>query len=131
MPYQVFFDQEIVIFREDLMARMLRNVVGVKPDVKSEDLKRFLVQSILDQSHLSPLTINIQPVLSDYDHSLRLYPLPTTLVLADKYDSYKVTYTGCHVLNPGSFVGKSLVFSTYTPAEVNSEECVLPMDEED
>lgn len=37
-----FFDQEIVIFREDLMARMLRNVVGVKQDVKSEDLKRFV-----------------------------------------------------------------------------------------
>lgn len=37
-----FFDQEIVIFREDLMARMLRNIVGVKPDVKSEDLKRFV-----------------------------------------------------------------------------------------
>ncbi|PPQ77434.1 hypothetical protein CVT25_011016 [Psilocybe cyanescens] len=126
-----FFDQEIVIFREDLMSKMLRNVVGVKPDVKSEDLKRFLVQSILDQSHLSPLTINIQPVLSDYDHSLRLYPLPTALVLADKYDSYKVTYTGCHVFNPGSFIGKSLTFSTYTPAEVNSEECVLALDEED
>ena len=37
-----FFDQEIVVFREDLMARMLRNVVGVKQDVKSEDLKRFV-----------------------------------------------------------------------------------------
>ncbi|KAH9482742.1 DNA polymerase epsilon subunit B [Psilocybe cubensis] len=126
-----FFDQEIVIFREDLMARMLRNVVGVKPEAKSEDLKRFLVQSILDQSHLSPFTINIQPVLSDYDHSLRLYPLPTALILADKYDSYKVTYTGCHVFNPGSFIGKSLTLSTYTPAEVNSEECVLALDDED
>lgn len=126
-----FFDQEVVVFREDLMARMLRNVVGVKPDVKSEDLKRYLVQSILDQSHLSPLTINIQPVLSDYDHTLRLYPLPTALVLADRYDSYKVTYTGCHVFNPGSFIGKSLSFSTYTPAEVNSEECTLLVDEED
>jgi len=126
-----FFDQEIVVFREDLMARILRNVVGVKPDVKSEDLKRFLVQSILDQSHLSPLTINIQPVLSDYDHTLRLYPLPTALVLADRYDGYKVTYTGCHVFNPGSFIGKSLSFSTYTPAEVNSEECILRVDEED
>ncbi|KAF8913996.1 epsilon DNA polymerase [Gymnopilus junonius] len=126
-----FFDQEIVIFREDLMSKLLRNVVGVKPEVKNEDLKRFLVQSILDQSHLCPLTINIQPVLSDYDHSLRLYPLPTTLVLADKYESYKVTYTGCHVFNPGSFVGKSLTFYTYTPAEVNSDECVMTMDEEE
>lgn len=44
------------------------------------------------------------------------------LVLADKYEKYKITYTGCHVFNPGSFVGKSFVFSTYKPAETNSEE---------
>lgn len=37
-----FFDQEIVIFREDSMARMLRNIVGVKPDARSDDLKRFV-----------------------------------------------------------------------------------------
>ncbi|RDB22824.1 DNA polymerase epsilon subunit B [Hypsizygus marmoreus] len=126
-----FFDQEIVIFREDTMSRMLRNIVGVKPDVGSDDLKRYLVQTILDQAHLSPLTVNIQPTLSDYDHALRLYPLPTALVLADKYDRYKITYTGCHVFNPGSFIGNSFVFSTYKPAEANSEECVLDMDSED
>ncbi|KAK7061812.1 DNA polymerase epsilon subunit [Favolaschia claudopus] len=127
-----FFDQEIVVLREDLMAKMLRNVVGVKPDARSDDLKKFLVQSILDQSHLCPLTVNIQATLSDYDHSLRLYPLPTAIVLADKYDRYKVTYTGCHVFNPGSFVGgTSFVFSTYQPAEVNSEECVLEEDAEE
>lgn len=37
-----FFEQEIVIFREDLMSRMLRNLVGVKPDVKNDDLKRYV-----------------------------------------------------------------------------------------
>ncbi|KAK7695908.1 hypothetical protein QCA50_000547 [Cerrena zonata] len=37
-----FFEQEIVIFREDLMARMLRNLVGVKPDVRNDDLKRYV-----------------------------------------------------------------------------------------
>lgn len=37
-----FFDQEVVIFREDLMSRMLRNLVGVKPDVKNDDLKRYV-----------------------------------------------------------------------------------------
>ncbi|KAF9534221.1 epsilon DNA polymerase [Crepidotus variabilis] len=125
-----FFNQEIVIFREDLMSRMLRNVVGVKQEVKSEDLKRFLVQSILDQGHLTPLTRNVQPVLSDFDHCLRLYPLPTALVLADRYDAYKVTYTGCHVFNPGRFFGKGLTFSMYTPAEVNSEECILALEED-
>ena len=37
-----FFNQEIVIFREDTMARMLRNLVGVKPDVGGEELKRYV-----------------------------------------------------------------------------------------
>ena len=41
------FGQEIVIFREDLMARMLRNLVGVKPDVENDDLKRFVRGSAL------------------------------------------------------------------------------------
>jgi DNA polymerase epsilon subunit 2 len=72
-----FFDQEIVVFREDTMARTLRNICGVKPNVESDDLKKFLVQTMLDQAHLSPIITNIQPVSSDYDHSLRLYPLPT------------------------------------------------------
>jgi len=43
------------------------------------------------------------------------------VVLADKYDSYRMTYEGCHVFNPGRFVGRSLGFSTYTPATRESE----------
>ena len=41
-----FFDQEIVIFREDTMSKMLRNVVGVKPDVGSDDLKRYVGRAL-------------------------------------------------------------------------------------
>ncbi|KAI0921833.1 hypothetical protein AcV5_000679 [Taiwanofungus camphoratus] len=126
-----FFEQEIVVFREDLMAKMLRSLVGVKPDVRDDDLKRYLVQSILDQSHLVPLTNSIQPVLSDFDHTLRLYPLPTAVVLADRYDRFQMTYEGCHVFNPGSFIGNSFTFSAYTPSRRESEECILDMDPED
>jgi len=94
-----FFDQEIVVFREDSMSRMLRNITaGVKLDATGDDLKRYvryfrfpnaqsltklnvfqLVQSILDQAHLSPFANHIQPTLSDHDHALRLYPLPTAV----------------------------------------------------
>ncbi|KAF8525322.1 epsilon DNA polymerase [Gautieria morchelliformis] len=116
-----FFSQEIVVFREDMMARMLRNLVGVKPNPGTDDLKRYLVQSVIDQCHLSPLTTHIQPTLCEYDHSLRLYPMPTTLVLADKYERYELTYEGCHVFNPGSFLGASYAFSTYYPATGKSE----------
>ncbi|GJE84193.1 epsilon DNA polymerase [Phanerochaete sordida] len=125
-----FCDQEMVIFREDLMARMLRNLVGVKPDVREDDLKRYLVQSVLDQSHLVPLTASIQPTLPEFDHTLRLYPLPTTVVLADKYDRYQMTYEGCHVFNPGSFLGNSFGFSAYIPVRRESEECVLGFDDD-
>lgn len=38
-----------------------------------------LVQTILDQSHLSPLAKSVQPVHSEYDHTLRVYPLPTAV----------------------------------------------------
>lgn len=126
-----FFAQEIVVFREDTMARMLRNTAEVKPNVSGEDLRRYLVQTLLDQSHLTPLTSQIQPVSFDFDHSLRLYPLPTAVVVADRYEKYKLTYSGCHVFNPGSFVGSSFTFSTYCPAEGSSEEGIIPMNLED
>ena len=32
-----------------------------------------------------------------------------------------MTYEGCHVFNPGRFIGRSLGFSTYTPATRESE----------
>lgn len=93
------FGQEIIVYRDDIMARMLRNLVGVKPDVQTDDLKRFvrptfkilicfpmltihkLVQSVVDQSHLSPFTRTVQPILPEYDHALRLYPVPTAVSL--------------------------------------------------
>lgn len=126
-----FFAQEVVIFREDTMARMLRNTLEVKSNVAGEDLRRYLVQTLLDQSHLTPLTIDIQPVLPDFDHSLRLYPLPTAVILADQYEKYKLTYSGCHVFNPGTFVGSCFTFSTYCPAVGSSEEGIIPVDAED
>lgn len=43
------------------------------------------------------------------------------VVLADKYESYRLTYTGCHVFNPGRFVGRSFEFASYSPANKESE----------
>ncbi|KLO18036.1 epsilon DNA polymerase [Schizopora paradoxa] len=124
-----FCGQELVIFREDTMARMLRHLVGVKPDVEKDDLQRFLVQSIIDQSTLSPFTRNIQPVLPEFDYTLRLYPMPVAVILADKYQSYELTYEGCHVFNPGSFVGNAFEFYTYFPARRRSECSTVELEE--
>lgn len=39
------------------------------------------MQTVLDQSHLMPVTVSIEPTLAEYDHTLRLYPLPTAVSL--------------------------------------------------
>ena len=135
-----YFGQEIVIYREDLMGRMVRGLVGVKEE-EGADMKRYvsaierflfmeqLVQTILDQSHLSPLPQSTRPTLWEYDHALRLYPMPTAVVLADKYERYELTYEGCHVFNPGRFVsgggaegeGGEFEWAMYYPATGRSE----------
>ncbi|KAG9044272.1 DNA-directed DNA polymerase epsilon, subunit B [Tulasnella sp. UAMH 9824] len=122
--------QEIVVFRHDLMAKMLRNLIGVKPETDSGDLKRYLVQTILDQGHLSPLSLSVQPIIWELDHTMRLYPMPTALILADKYERYELTYEGCHVFNPGTFQGTEFGFSTYYPETRRSEPSRLGEEED-
>ncbi|KAK8843454.1 DNA polymerase epsilon subunit B [Kwoniella newhampshirensis] len=130
-----YFGMEVVICREDLMGKMVRNLVGVKKDEGEVDMKRYLVQTILDQTHLSPLPISIRPTLWEYDHSLRLYPMPSAVILADKYERYELTYEGCHVFNPGRFVGSGgegggeFEWSMYYPATGRSERSALTLDQ--
>lgn len=74
-------------------------------DQHSIHSSRKLVKTILDQSHLSPFPLSTRPVLWDYAHTLSLYPLPNVLVLADgEAEAFAVTYEGCLVVNPGSYV---------------------------
>lgn len=54
-------------------------------------------------------------------HSTECLGLRTQVVIADKYESYRLTYTGCHVFNPGRFVGRSFEFASYSPANKESE----------
>lgn len=61
------------------MARMNRNAIRVGGDAGGVDMRAALAQTILDQAHLAPLPLAIRPILWDYDHSLRLYPMPTTV----------------------------------------------------
>ncbi|OMH85263.1 DNA polymerase epsilon subunit 2 [Zancudomyces culisetae] len=74
-----FCSQEIVVFREDLVKKMRRNcVVWPKSSdtLFEENVKELVVKTIISQSHLSPFPLRVEPVLWEYDHSLRLYPNP-------------------------------------------------------
>lgn len=63
---------------------------------------RALTRTILSQSHLSPFPLSARPLHWDFAHALGLYPLPTSLVLADsEAPAFVVKYCGCTVMNPG------------------------------
>ncbi|KAI7943172.1 hypothetical protein MJO29_013016 [Puccinia striiformis f. sp. tritici] len=93
-----------------------------------------LVQTILDQAHLSPFPIPASPVIWEQDQALRLYPMPTAvrIVLPNlemipccvgSYPAYTLTYEECHVFNPGSFgIGSRPVWANYHMATCTSEQ---------
>lgn len=60
-----FFGQEIVVYRDDVMSRMLRHLVGVKPDARNEDLKRYVCFFFLP-SFLSTLLFPSSEICCDH-----------------------------------------------------------------
>jgi len=108
--------QEIVIFRSDLLKKLRRNCV-VPPNVKQwPDLEKHLVTTVLAQSHLSPIPLICQPRYWKYDHSLRLYPLPDVIILADSLNQFNEKEKNCTISNPGEF-SKNGQFSVYFPSQ--------------
>ena len=118
-----FYAQEIVIFREDMLKKMLRHcLLPAAAPGEGADVSEHLVRTLLDQGHLCPLPLAARPILWDYDAALRLYPLPDAVVLADSAEQYTWRYEECLAINPGSFSGGDFNFVVYRPA-VGESEC--------
>ena len=75
----VYYSQEIVVFRDDLLRKMLRHAVLLRDDLSAADMPKYLVSTLLDQAHLCPLPPLVRPVLWEYAHALRLYPMPSAV----------------------------------------------------
>jgi len=111
--------QEIVVHRADIVNKMRRYSIS-KRAISKDALPKHVVKTLLDQSHLSPLPLTITPIYWRYDYALRLNPLPTALILADKYNQYQVQYQDTLTFNPGSF-STDFSFAIYTPSNKNVE----------
>jgi hypothetical protein len=95
-----FFGQEIVIFREDTMARMLRNTIRVKQKAESEDLRRFVRYTFSQSCCFIALTGNAASIVDpgsessdtfDVEHttdSVRLRSLPPPVSVTDGGEWY-------------------------------------------
>lgn len=96
--------REVVVFRDDLVHRVRRHCAVPPPPASEAATDELLVATIVGQAHLCPLPPLSRPVHWNYDHALRLVPLPDALVLADAVDQYEWRLgLGCHAYNPGSF----------------------------
>ncbi|CAH1262221.1 POLE2 [Branchiostoma lanceolatum] len=111
--------QEIVVFREDMVTKMCRNCVKFPTD---RDISTHFVKTLASQGHLCPLPLHVEPVYWGHDHTLRVYPLPDVVVVADKFDAYSNTHVDCTFANPGSFACNDAVFKVYYPATRQMED---------
>ncbi|KAJ4303514.1 DNA-directed DNA polymerase epsilon, subunit B [Kalmusia sp. IMI 367209] len=120
---------EMAVMRDDVMGRLHRTSIRFnKPKADSEVddqdsmeldaaplmqpkeqidtdtlTARALTRTILSQSHLSPFPLSVRPLHWDFAHALNLYPLPTSVVIADsEAPAFVVKYCGCTVMNPGA-----------------------------
>lgn len=93
---------------------------------------RQLTRTILEQAHLSPFPISSRPVHWDYGGVLSLFPLPSSLVLADpEAPPFTVNYMGCCVMNPGKLVeGRRGIKASWVEYDVltNKAEVVVKED---
>ncbi|XP_039127391.1 DNA polymerase epsilon subunit B [Dioscorea cayenensis subsp. rotundata] len=110
-----FYTQEIVLFRQDLLYRMRRSSLIPPSTEETSDPFEHLVATITHQSHLCPLPLTVQPIIWNYDHCLRLYPTPHTIILGDRSEQKAFKYTGITCFNPGSFSNDS-TFAAYRPS---------------
>eukprot|EP00884_Botryococcus_braunii_P020984 jgi/Botrbrau1/756/Bobra.0181s0015.1 len=120
---------QVVVFRDDLEARM-RKLCLLPPagNEMPETMFENLAATLLQQSHLCPLPMAVQPVFWCYDHALRLYPLPDVCIIADPCRAAEFSYEGCVCLNPGSFMNGT--FAALKTASKEVEACQLPQDDD-
>lgn len=112
--------KEIVLFRYDVLAWMLQNQVRLPQGDEMNDKTPHsrMVRTILDQGHLLPVAR--VPIYWNYDHALRLYPLPDALVMggsthSDDHKELYERYENCDSIHPGSF-SKNGTYVIYSPA---------------
>ncbi|CAH0550328.1 unnamed protein product [Brassicogethes aeneus] len=117
-----YCDKEIVIFRADLIAKLLQATL-YKP--QKDEIAYCATNTIVSQGHLSPLALNALTVHWDFDYCLRLFPLPDLVVIGDKAEMFQGTHFKCTVANPGPFCDSGFQFKAYTPYANSIDDCVL------
>ena len=143
-PHHIhYYGKHIVLHRQALMHTMTRHaLLQTRGDDEQQPVQqpgeaagtagaavqsdhRHLLCTLLSQSHLSPLTLDAQPVYWSYDSSLSLYPLPHVLLLLDERCEFEVEYDGCLAIGGRSLASRG-EFIVYYPASNTCEPSKVP-----
>lgn len=117
---------EIVFHRHDNLKKLRRTSSRLLPNEDDSLPAEYLAKTLLDQGHLAPLSLELNPVHPDFDHALRLYPPPHALAIADDTaPSFQLVYDDCAVFNPGSFV-KDGTFALFDPISKRVDSSQVP-----
>jgi DNA polymerase epsilon subunit 2 len=113
--------KEIVLFRYDVLAWILQNQLRLpqRNEIADRTPHSRMVKTILDQGHLLPVAR--APIYWNYDHAMRLYPLPDALVIGGSTarEDYEI-YEKCDSIHPGSF-SKDGTYTVYSLNEMDSD----------
>ena len=113
------YSREVVLFREDICSKLRK--CSRRPKEGDTALHMHALRTLLSQSHLCPLPLEVAPINWEYDHALRLYPLPHALLLGGRGTGFVATEKGVRAANPGCF-GADFSFVVYRPISSASGE---------
>jgi len=125
------FSRELVFFRHDVLKVLRRHEVvplrepGQTGPPSQEHVQSEVARLLLDQAHLAPLPLQESNIMWDFDHTLRLYPLPDAVFIGGISRSFAREHKGCNFCSVGPFHKESSFYS-YIPVRHLLEPCDVP-----
>jgi DNA polymerase epsilon subunit 2 len=113
-PTRTFaFSKEIIVGRLDATLILRKNLLPQL--IRSAHGEIGTIKTLLQQAHLCPLPISVQPRAWELDHSLTLYPNPDYLIISERSKSSCKEVAGTVGINPGSFSTCNFSFVMFYP----------------
>eukprot|EP00927_Polykrikos_kofoidii_P020363 TRINITY_DN19644_c0_g2_i1.p1 TRINITY_DN19644_c0_g2~~TRINITY_DN19644_c0_g2_i1.p1 ORF type:complete len:554 (+),score=92.68 TRINITY_DN19644_c0_g2_i1:135-1796(+) len=123
------FSRELVFFRHDVLRLLRRHEVvplrGPEGPPTPQQVREEVVRLLLDQAHLVPLPLEESNILWNFDHTLRLYPLPHAIFIGGVSQPFECVYQQSTFCSVGPFY-RDASFYAYHPNKNELEPCDVP-----
>jgi len=125
------FSRELVFFRHDVLKLLRRHEVvplhepGRDGAPSAEHVQKETARLVLDQAHLMPLPLQESNILWDFDHTMRLYPLPHAVFIGGITKPFDTSHKECSFCSVGPF-HRDGAFYAYNPISQDLDICDAP-----